>query len=162
MRRPDWRREGRNLLSKCVVTHTGAEREARASDLRNPPEFAKRGVAAGHHAATDVIHHCGAYLRSGVNGVGVSEGTKHGVAFRAVISREGTTRGVGVKGGGAVADGHEGVPEFLLARRGKRAFHGRLDRGIREWLDSDGAGFGGGFGFGDRGVRKRGRDFGGF
>ena len=123
-------RGGRKLLSKCVVAHTGAEREARASDLGNPPEFAKRGMAAGHHAAADVIHHCGAYLRSGVNGVGVSEGTKHGVGFRAVISREGTTRGVGVKGGGAVADGHEGVPEFLLAGRGKRAFHGRFECGI--------------------------------
>src|SRR5437899_10088125 len=123
-------REGRKLLSKCVVTHTGAERQARASDLGNPPEFAKRGMAAGHHAAADVVHHCGAYLRSGVNGVGVSERTEQRVSFGAVVSGKGATRGVGVKGGGAMADGHEGVPEFLLARRGKRAFHGWFECGI--------------------------------
>jgi len=86
MRRPDERREGRTLLSKCVVVHTGAEREACASDLGNPPEFTKRGMGAGHHAASDIIHHGRADLRGGVHGVGVSEGAEQRVAFGAVVS----------------------------------------------------------------------------
>jgi len=138
MRRPDGRREGRTLLSKCVVVHTGAEREACASDLRNPPEFTKRRMAAGHHATADIIHHGRADLSGGVDGVGVCKGTEQRVAFGAVVTGKGAARGIRVEGGGAVADGHEGIPEFLLTRRGKRAFHGRLDRGVREWLDSDG------------------------
>lgn len=149
-------------MSKYVVVHTGTEGEARSRDLRNPPEFAKRRMAAGQHAAANVIHHSGADLRGGIKGIRVSERTEQRVAFGAVVSGKGAARGVGVKGRGAVADSHEGVPEFLLARRGKRAFDGRLERGIRERLDGDGAGFGGGFGFGDRGVGKRGRGFGRF
>ena len=135
MRRPDERREGRTLLSKCVVVHTGAEREACASDLRNPPEFAKRGMAAGHHAPADVIHHGRTDLRGGVHCVGVCEGTEQRVAFGAVVSGKGAACGIGVEGGGAVADGHEGVPELLLTRRGERALHARLDRGVGERLD---------------------------
>ena len=126
MRRPDERREGRKLLSKCVVVHTGAEREARARDLRNPPEFAERGMAAGQHAAANVIHHGGADLRGGVKCIRVSERTEQRIAFVAIVSGKGAARGVCVKDGGAVADSHKGVPEFLLARRGKRTFHGRL------------------------------------
>jgi len=86
MRRPDERREGRTLLSKCVVVHTGAEREACASDLGNPPEFTKRGMGAGHHAASDIIHHGRADLCGGVHGVGMSEGAEQRVAFGAVVS----------------------------------------------------------------------------
>ena len=134
-KRPDKKREGRTLLSKCVIVHTGAEREACASDLRNPPEFAKRGMAAGHHAPADIIHYGRADLRGGVHSVGVCEGAEQWVAFGAVVSREGAACRIGVERGGAVADGHEAVPELLLTRRGERALHGRLDRGVGERLD---------------------------
>jgi len=134
-KRPDEKREGRTLLSKRVIVQTGAEREARASDLRNPPEFTKRGMAAGHHAPADIIHYGRADLRGGVHSVGVCEGAEQWVAFGAVVSGEGAACGIGVERGGAVADGHEGVPELLLTRRGERALHGRLDRGVGERLD---------------------------
>lgn len=141
-------------MSKRVVVHTGAEGKAGARDLRNPPEFAERGMAAGHEAAADVIHDGRTRLRGRVDGAGVREGTKQRIAFRAVVARDGAARGVCIEGGGAVADGHEGVPEFLLTRRGKRAFHGRLDRGVRERLDGRGACFRGDFGFRNGCVRK--------
>ena len=96
-------------------------------------------MAAGHHAAASVIHYGRADLRGGVDGVGVREGTEKRIAFRAVIAGDGAARGVGVESGGAVADNHEGVPEFLLARRGPGAFQDRLDRGTRERLDGSGA-----------------------
>ena len=104
--------------------HTSAERKPRAGNLRDPPEATKRGVAAGHHAAADIVHHCGADLGGRINGVGVREGTKQRVAFRAVVGGDGATCGIGVEGRGAVAGGHEGEPEFLLARRGSGTFHG--------------------------------------
>jgi len=106
-------------------------------------------VAAGHHAAADVIHYGWADLRGRVDRVGVGEGTKQGVAFRAVVTGDGAAGRVGVEGSGAVSDGHEGVPEFLLTRRGQGTFHSRLERGIRERFDGDGARLSGGFGFGD-------------
>jgi len=137
VRRPDERREGRKLLGKCVVVHTGAEGEARASDLRNPPEAAERWVGAGHHAAADVIQHGRADLRGRVDRVGVRERAEQRIAFRAVISGDGAASGVGVESCGAVADGHKGVPELLLARRGHGTFHGRLESRIREWFDGD-------------------------
>ena len=83
-------------------------------------------MGAGHHAAADIIQHGRADLRGRVDRVGVREGAEQRVAFRAVISGDGAAGGVGVESGGAVTDGHEGVPEFLLARRGHRTFHGRL------------------------------------
>ena len=119
--------------------HSGAEGQAGASDLRNPPEAAKRWMAAGHQSAADVIHYGRADLRGRVDCVGVREGSKQRVTFSAVVARDGATRGVGVEGGGAVAYDHEGVPEFLLARRGHGTFHGQLERGIRERFDGDGA-----------------------
>ena len=119
--------------------HTGAEREAGARDLGNPPETAKRGMAAGHQPAADVIHYGWADLCCRIDRIGVRKRAEERVAFRAVIAGDGATSGVGVEGGSAMADGHEGVPEFLLTRRGQGTFHGRLDGGIREWLDGDGA-----------------------
>ena len=129
--------------------YTSAEGEACAGDLRNPPETAEGGVAAGHQAAADVIHHGWADLRGRVDRVGVGEGTEQRIAFRAVVAGDGAAGGVGVEGSGAVSYGHEGVPKCLLTPRGNRSFHGRLERGIREWLDGDGARLSGGFGFGD-------------
>src|ERR1700719_3319093 len=146
MGRPDGWREGRKLLSKRVVVDTSAEGEACAGDLGNPPEATERGMAAGHHAAADIIHDGWAYFRGGGGGAGVREGTEQRVAFRAVVAGDGAAGGVGVESGGAVADGHEGVPEFLLTRRGQRAFHDRFDRGTGERLDGRGARFNGGFG----------------
>ena len=103
--------------------HTGTEGEACACNLRNPPEFAKSGMSAGHHSTAHVIHHSRADLRGCVDRVGVREGAKERVAFRAVVAGDSAARGVGVEYGGAVADSHEGVPEFLLAWGGHRAFH---------------------------------------
>ena len=137
MRRPDEWREGRKLLGKYVVVHTSAEGEACAGNLRNPPEAAERWVAAGHHAAADVIHHGWADLRGRVDRVGMRERAKQRVAFRAVVAGDGASGRVSVERGGAVADGHEGVPEFLLTRRGHGTFHGRLESRIREWFDCD-------------------------
>jgi len=118
--------------------HTGAEGEARAGDLRNPPKATKRWMAAGHHAAANIIHYGWADLRGRVDRVGVGEGTEQRIAFRAVVAGDGAAGGVGVEGSGAVSDGHEGVPEFLLTRRGQGTFHGRLECGIRERFDGDG------------------------
>jgi len=137
LRRPNERREGRTLLGKCVVMHTGAEGEAGARDLRNPPETAKRGMAAGHQPAPDVIHYGRADLCGSVDRIGVRKGAEQRVTFRAVVAGDGEAGGVSVEGGGAVADGHEGVPEFLLTRRGHGTFHGRLESRIREWFDGD-------------------------
>jgi hypothetical protein len=106
--------------------YTSTEGEACAGELRNPPKFAKRGMAAGHHAAADVIHYGRADLRGCVNRVGMRERAEQRVAFRAVVAGDSAARGVGVEGSSAVANGDEGVPEFLLARRGHRAFHCRL------------------------------------
>ncbi len=94
-------------------------------------------MAAGHHAAADVIHHGRADLRGRVDGVGVRERAEQRVAFRAVIAGDGAASGVGVESRGAVTDGHKGVPEFMLTRRGHGTFHGRLESRIREWFDGD-------------------------
>jgi len=104
--------------------HASAEGEACACNLGNPPEAAEHGVAAGHHAAADIVHDGGADLGGGVEGVGMREGPEERVALAAVILGDGVAGGPGVKGGGAVACGHEGVPERLLARRGGGTFDG--------------------------------------
>ena len=98
-------------------------------------------MAAGHHSAAEIIHYGRADLRGCVDRVGVREGAEERIAFCAVITGDGAPGGIGVEGGGAVSGGHEGVPEFLLTRRWHGAFHGRLEGGIREGLDSGGARF---------------------
>jgi len=137
LRRPNEKREGRTLLSKCVVMHSGAEREAGARDLRNPPETPKGGMAAGHQPTADIIHYGWADLCCRIDRIGVRKRAEQRVAFRAVVAGDGAASGVGVEGGGAVADGHKGVPEFLLSRRGHGTFHGRFDSSTRERLDGD-------------------------
>ncbi len=94
-------------------------------------------MAAGHHAAADVIHHGRADLRGRVDRVGVGERAKQRVAFGAVIAGDGASRRVSVERRGAVTYRHEGVPEFLLTRCGHGTFHGRLESRIREWFDGD-------------------------
>src|ERR1700688_3880137 len=125
MWRPGEKREGRKLLSKCVVVHTGAEGEACARNLGNPPEASECGMAAGHHTAAEIIHDGRADLRGRVDGVGVREGAEQRVALCAVITGDGAAGGVGVEGSGTVSGGHEGVPEFLLTWGGQGTFHGR-------------------------------------
>jgi len=85
-------------------------------------------MPAGQHAAADVIHNCRADLGGRIDSVGVREGAKQRIAFRAVIAGDGAAGGIGVEGGGAVPDGYEGVPEFLLARCGSGTFHSGLQR----------------------------------
>ncbi len=150
-----------------------AEREACAGNLRNPPEAAKHGVAAGHHAAAEEVHHRGTDLRGSVDGVGVGERAKQGVAFGAIVSGNGATRGPGVEDRGSVTNGHKGVPKLLLSSCGLWALDDGFCGSAEERLDcrsthfrggiAGGAGFIGGLG--DRGVRKRrlnGGEFGGF
>ena len=94
-------------------------------------------MAAGHHAAADIIHDGRTDLRGRVDRVGVCEGAEERVAFRAVVAGKGAAGGIGIESGGAMTDGHEGVPEFLLARRWYGSFDGGLQRGVGERLNGN-------------------------
>lgn len=140
--------------------NASGEREAGPADLRNPPEAAKQRMIAGHHAMADVIHNGRTNLRGGVERIGMGEGAKEWIAFRAIARGDGAPCGVSIKGGGAVTCGNQSVPDLAFTSGFVGGTHywlrGTVDERLRRGrLDGSGRGFG--LGKGSIGQRGRGR-----
>ena len=147
--------EGR-LRNDGVVMHTAGEGKSCAGNLWNPPEAAQRRVAAGHHAASEIVHDGRADLGGGVDGVGVSKGTKERVTLGAVISGDGAASRPCIQSGSAMARSQEGVPELLLARGRNRALDSGLYRRDRKRLNGGLSGNRDGVRLGNWSVRQSG------